>query len=433
MKDSSWDVSGTPPTVASGPVSTGAGNGAGRHDLDGLDHPHQRHRHGRVFDRFDRLEAARLDERVQGRDVVRPLPLPAATVDHVLGGTVLISFALVGALAGKAPSTSQPPDAGLAEFRVGAATVCTDIVNGRSFEAWDTAEAAAIDLLTFAVDPPTDQPQPTEDQLDAWVAAFEPRLDDLTDARERLAELQDDADAVSQSVGLAWSQVVIAGDDLIAALSARLDGLNGDRLWADVASSVSPLPTPTVPVDALATLGMFLRDCEHVYTHQGVPEDSREFVTSAATACATVATRRTATGFFDDEAVLFDAGYMLVDGGTIETSDELIDAIDQRVAEHTTTVGDLAAVPIDDVPDAAAWQTRLDFEQALVDYWTDVASALASEDPAAIAAAIQTVIGVSIDPDPLVALFLNQRDCQLLYAASDPVPGGGMAPAATSS
>ena len=358
--------------------------------------------------------------------------IPAATVDHVLGGTVLISFALVDALAGGSSFTAEPPDEGLTEFLAGASTLCTDIVNGRSFEAWDTAEAAGIDLLTFAVDPPADQPQPTEDQRDAWATAVEPRLDDLADARERLGELQDDADTVSQSVGLAWSQIVIAGDELIAALAARLDGLNGDRLWADVAASVSPLPTPAVPADALATLGMFLRDCEHVYTHQGVPDDSREFVTSAATACANAATRRTATGFFDDETVLFDAGYTLLDGGEIEITDALVAAVDQRVAEHTTTVGDLAAVPVDDVPDAAAWQTRLDFEQALVDYWTGVASAFDGGDPTAVTEAIQTVLDVAIDPDPLAALFLNQRDCRLLYAASDPVPGGGIAPAGTS-
>jgi hypothetical protein len=173
---------------------------------------------------------------------------------------------------------------------------------------------------------------------------------------------------------------------------------------------------------------MFLRDCEHAYAHQGVPEESREFVTAAATACATVATRRTETGFFDDESVLFDAGYTLLDGRDIEVTDALVAAVDERVAEHTTTVGDLAAVPVDDVPDAAAWQTRLDFEQALVTYWTGVASALEGGDPAAVTAAIQAVLDVSIDPDPLAALFLNQRDCQLLYAASDPVPGGGIAP-----
>jgi hypothetical protein len=357
--------------------------------------------------------------------------LLAATVDHVLGGTVLICFALVGGAGGAGSSTTEPPDADLAEFRADAAMLCTDVVNGRRFEAWDTAEAAAVDLLTFAVDPPTDQPQPTVDQLDAWVAAFEPRLDDLTDARERLAGLQHDADAVSPSVGRSWSQIVIAGDDLIAALSARLDGLTGNGPWATVAASVSPLPSPAVPSDALATLGMLLRDCEHVYTLQGVPDESREFVTAAATACATAVSRRTATGFFDDETVLFDAGNTLLDRGVVEITDDLIGAVDGRVTEHTTTVDELAAVPVDDVPDAAAWQTRLDFEQALVDYWSGVASALEGGDPAAVAAAIQTVIGVAIDPDPLVALFLNQRDCQLLYAASDPVPGGGIAPAVT--
>ena len=355
----------------------------------------------------------------------------AATVELVLGGTVLLSFALPGTLAGLAPTSTEPPDAGPDEFRAEAAMLCTDIVNGRSFEAWDAAEAAAIDLLTFAVDPPSDRTQPTEDEVDAWVDGIEPRRDDLADARDRLADLQDDADAISESVGLAWSQVVIAGDDLIAAHTGRLELLAGDEPWATIAAGVTPLPSPVVASDALATLGMFLRDCEHVYTHQGVPEASREFVTSAATACATIATRRTATGFFDDEAVLFDAGYALLEGGAVETTDELVAVVDGRVAEHTATVGDLTAVPVDDVPDAAAWQTRLDFEQALVDYWTGVAAALDGSDPAALTAAIQTVIDVSIDPDPLAALFLNQRDCQLLYAASDPVPGGGIAPVTT--
>jgi hypothetical protein len=223
---------------------------------------------------------------------------------------------------------------------------------------------------------------------------------------------------------------VIAGDDLIAAHSGRLEMLGGDEPWASIAAGVTPLPSPVVAPDALATLGMFLRDCEHVYTHQGVPEASREFVTSAATVCAAAVTRRTANGFFDDEAVLFDAGYALLDRSTVEITDELLAAVDGRVAEHTATVGELTVVPVDGVPDAAAWQTRLDFETGLVDYWTGVAAALEGGDEAALTAAIQTLIDVSIDPDPLAALFLNQRDCQLLYAASDPVPGGGIAPVA---
>jgi hypothetical protein len=129
--------------------------------------------------------------------------------------------------------------------------------------------------------------------------------------------------------------------------------------------------------------------------------------------------------------VLFDTGNTLLDGRTLEVTDELVAAIDGRVTEHTTTVGELQAVPVDDVPDGAAWQVRLDFERALVDYWTAVASALDGGDQSAVTAAIRTVIDVSIDPDPLAALFLNQRDCQLLYAASDPVPGGGIAPPIT--
>ena len=357
------------------------------------------------------------------------MPILAATVEPVLGGTVIISFALVGTLA---PTSSEPPEADLDAFRSGAAVLCTDIVNGRSFEVWDAAEAAGIDVLTFAVDPPTDQRQPTEEQVDTWVAAIEPRLDDLTAARQRLAELQGDADAISEPVGLAWSQIVIAGDDLIAAQTARLDGLTGDEPWATLARLVSPLPSPVVPPDALATLGMFLRDCEHVYTHQGVPDEAREFVTAAATACATIVTRRTASGFFDDEAVLFGAGYTLVDGGGVEITDELVAAVDGRVSEHTVSAAELAAVPVDGVPDAPAWQVRLDFELALVDYWTAVASALADGDPATAAGAIQTVVDVPIDTDPLSTLFLNQRDCRVLYSQADPVPGGGIAPVATS-
>ena len=101
-------------------------------------------------------------------------------------------------------------------------------------------------------------------------------------------------------------------------------------------------------------------------------------------------------------------------------------------SEHTATVAELAAVPVDDVPDAAAWQVRLDFEQALVDYWTAVASALAGGDPATARPQIQTVVDVPIDTDPLSTLFLNQRDCQLLYSQADPVPGGGIAPVTAS-
>lgn len=346
----------------------------------------------------------------------------------MLGGTLVISFALVGTVA---PATSEPTASGLEAFRAEAATSCTDIVNGRSFEAWDAAEAAGFEVLTFAVDPPIDQPQPTEEQVDAWVDAIAPRVDDLTGARERLADLQDDADAISEPVGLAWSQVVIAGDDLIAAQTARLEGLSGDEPWPTVAEGISPLPSPVLPPEALATLGMFLRDCAHVYTHQGVPGEFREFVTAAATACASIVTRRTASGFFDDEAVLFAAGYSILDGGPVDISAELVAAVDGRVNEHTETAAGLAVVPVDDVPDAVAWQVRLDFERALIDYWTAAASALAGGDPATAAAAIQAVVDVPIGTDPLGTLFLNQRDCQLLYSQADPVPGGGVAPVAT--
>jgi len=63
-----------------------------------------------------------------------------------------------------------------------------------------------------------------------------------------------------------------------------------------------------------------------------------------------------------------------------------------------------------------------------VAYYTGIAEAIATGDPDAVATALRVVMDVPVQPDPLEALFLNQRDCQLLYSATDPVAGGGIAP-----
>lgn len=349
----------------------------------------------------------------------------------MFGGTVVICLAVVAGVSSPAGASSEPSskaEDAANSFLADSAALCTDIVNQRSFEISDTATAAGLDLLTFAIDPPTPDAEPTADELGGWVDAMEPQLDELTETQEQLAELQDEADGIGPEVGLAWSQVVLTGAQAAAALSARIALLGGDEIWASIAAAIEPLPTSTPPPDAIAKLGMLLRDCAVVFTHPGVPDAYRDFIAPAATACSTAVTRRLANGYFDDETTLFDAGYALSDGKDVELTDELAAVVGRRVGEHEATLDDFASINVDAVPDAGAWQTRLDYEQALVDYYTGIAQALAGGDPVAVADAFHVVMDVPVQPDPLDALFLNQRDCQLLYSATDPVIGGGIAP-----
>lgn len=129
------------------------------------------------------------------------------------------------------------------------------------------------------------------------------------------------------------------------------------------------------------------RDCEMLLSYPGPDPQYRAFQVAAADTCSRIVDRREASGFREHSEENLALLLEVIDGRTVEPTEDRLAALRALGDEWRQTLDDLESVPTEQVPDAGVWQSLLELPRQRVQLFADRSTALRSGDPAAITAA----------------------------------------------
>lgn len=230
---------------------------------------------------------------------------------------------------------------------------CTAVLNERDADVARAGSDAALDVVLWARTEP-----PGDDEVAAAADAIEAWRDVLAADRERLAGAEvDDAGAWEEVLGLIEAELerlderlAIATAPDVAAAAEDVE-IGGSDAGADAAG-------------ALEALGLTGRDCEVIASPRaGVPADHADFVAEAATACATIVTRRRAEGYRTDQEESLAVLAAVVTDEEIDYDDDTIAAVRRLRDEWEATADDLGRVDAEAAIDPAGWRQVVDLAE----------------------------------------------------------------------
>jgi hypothetical protein len=304
---------------------------------------------------------------------------------------------------GSTPShnTTESPTAPTEDALVRAAQACTDVVNDRDARAWDAGRAASLEILAQHLADPRRAP----DDVDVLRARAEALRDQLSDARDRLEEVEGVDD---------WDGLVLAPLHAdLEALDARIAAATIEA-WPDAVLAADP-GTPA-STDALAEAGLLGRDCEVLTSTPGPLPEAPDFAAAAADTCRAVVDRRRLGDFTAARDRVVEAVADVLQDGEVSDGDDVAEALTVVEAEWRTTYDDLAAVPTADLPRGAlsqAWAAALQLADDRAAGYARRAEALEAGDDAAIGEAFQP--GALGAPGwEWESLGLDRRDCRTI-------------------
>lgn len=231
------------------------------------------------------------------------------------------------------------------------AELCTAVLNDRDAEVAKAGSDASLDVVLWS-----QAGAPGADEVTAAAEAIEAWRDVLVVDRERLAGAEvDDAEA--------WEEVL----GLIDAEVERLDERLAIATAPDFAEATEGISLGGPGVDATAAveeLGLTGRDCEAIASFRvGAPAEHAAFYAEAATACATIVTRRRVGGYRADQEASLEVLAAVYREEEIELDEDTIAAVRRLRDEWRATAEDLGAIDPDDAIDPAGWQQVVDLAE----------------------------------------------------------------------
>ncbi len=235
-----------------------------------------------------------------------------------------------------------------------ASRACTEVLNGHL-----DREGEPIGVVLGILEAEAADETPTATSLTEWSDALSGEIARAEAIRSALAAF----DLGGPAAGGLWDTVVSAADDAVEVHRTRLAALQtGDweQIVAAVRSTLGGTGTSGAAFEVIDASPLRGTDCVVVHSWRMPADESitSEFVTAVTDACVTVANRRLASSFADDNAVSLSFLATVLDAeptDALTVPGELPPALDRIVDEWAATVADFAAIDPALAPTAESW------------------------------------------------------------------------------
>ena len=313
---------------------------------------------------------------------------------------------VAGCLAGcsGSPADGDSPGATSAATNAQPSTpleVCSAVLDDRDSVTFTAGRDAAFDVAIATWGPDT---PPTAADRAEWDSRLVSAAEALSAERDRLAQAD---------LGQPARAGIIAGfDTTIEVLTARAEVA---RATGDPSPEALRYGEPYGFDVAVGELDPTYagRDCEMLLVYPGPDADARDFQVAAARACTAIVDRRISIDYQDTVAQNFEIVAAVVRGEVPQPTDAHREAVRVLRDEWDGTLADLEAVPTEQVPDPAAWESILALPRQRAELFADRLEALESGDAAAIEAAYNRErMGSTPGWEGWEALGLDRRDCR---------------------